>query len=449
MRFKTIISGIIGFSGSYFALMRLLYDAAPATILDEWSRPLWAGIIDDKWAQIIALTFAALSIFVGAWLAAAWNKARHWKESLKFGINAGLISGTLSFNFVGAPWAGLVAQREVLEAANIRLTEMEGGRILVNAFSNTIQQTYSVFWLFLIPAIILGALGGLLYALDIQPEEKERGPHQRGWLFRLPAYTLTISGIASFILMYAILALLSEKIAEAAIDFNAATDIPANMLPIFASIIVTPFFAIPALITSIWAIKGWLAGKKGVTLFIIWILFLFTLTYSFAADTLRFFYSLIQIGLTSILLKLLGVTILVVLSLWFLSDEPAEDKRKFTFTEWLGYLLTQGILGGTQVFASSAAFALSLVVITIPNIPHLMSTPSDTPIDPPVRLVKSLFGTLQNAALGVIVGMIILAAILGGLTVFVRGIFGMNKRMPLPQEKAQEDEWKVEDLYTN
>ena len=35
MRLKTIVSGIIGFGGAYFALMRLMYDAVPAPILDE------------------------------------------------------------------------------------------------------------------------------------------------------------------------------------------------------------------------------------------------------------------------------------------------------------------------------------------------------------------------------------------------------------------------------
>ena len=445
MRLKTIVSGIIGFGGAYFALMRLMYDALPATILNEWPAPIWEGVVEEKWVQIAVFGFAALSVFLGGWLSASWNKARHWKESIRFGSSAGLISGALSFNFVGAAWAGLVAQREVLETTNIALTEMEGGKILVNAVTKTIQQSYSVIWLFILSALVLGALGGLLYVFDIRPKEKEMRPRESGWLFRLPAHTLTLSGIASFIVMYAIISILSEIIADTAVDYNMMPDLPPQLILALVVTSIIPLFGIPFLLTLIWMIRRWKINKEGGILFFIWTVFLFALVYFFSNNTLRYIFSLLEIGLANVVITLFAIFLGVFLLMWFLSVEPAEDRLRFSFADWMGYALTQGILGGTQLFASSMAFAFSVVLITVNNIPHLMSTPSDTPPTPPVEQIESLFRTQQGMSLYAMGAMFVIALILGGITALLRGITGMNKKLP-EARKSQEVEFKMDSM---
>lgn len=443
MSLKTIVSGIIAATGSYLALMRLVYDYLPAQFVANWPSPPWEGLIEENWVNIAVLGFTALSLFLGGWLSASWNGARHWRESVRFGTNAGLIAGALNYNFVGAPWAGLVAQREVLEKANIALTEMEGGKILVNAVTNTIQQSYSAIWLFILPAIILGAFGGLFFALDIQPKEKKKEPRKSGWLFRLPAYTLTLSGLVSLIIMYALMLLLPEIIADSAIDFNTVPNIPPHLLLPLTTVIIAPFFIEPFLLTIIWFTRRWKTHKQGRFLFFIWILFPFAFIYFLNNDSLKYLRTLFEIGLASFIFTAFSIIIGIFLLMWFLSTEPNEDKFKFSLSDWIGYALTQGILGGTQLVASSIAFALSVTLITTENIPHLLSVPSDTPPIPPAEQIEALFSIQQKSALSVMGGMFLIALVLGGITAFLRGITGMNKQPTKPQI-SQEFDFKTD-----
>ena len=428
MRLKTIASGVLASLGCYFSLMRLAYDALPAQLIADWPPPFWEGIIEEKWVSLAIVSFAALSLFLGGWLSASWNRARNWKESVRFGANAGLIAGALSFSFVGAPWAGLLAQKEVLEKVNISLTEIEGGRILVNAVVGTIQRSYSMVWEFLIPAIILGALGGILFVLDIKTDEKVKGPRKSGWLFRLPAYTLSLSGIVSFIIMYAIIAVLPEIITTTAMDYSMVPDLPPELILPITIASTIPFFAIPFLLSAIWVARRWGTDKQGGFLFLAWVFLFWVLVYFLSNNTFRYLFSLFEIGLSNFVISVIATIFGVFLLMWFLSNEPTEDRLTFSFSEWMGYALAQGILGGTQLFASSMAFALSVVLIAVVNIPHLMSIPSDTPIPPPAEQIETLFVTQQRLALLAMGGMFVVALVLGGITALVRRIAGMNKK---------------------
>ena len=139
-------------------------------------------------------------------------------------------------------------------------------------------------------------------------------------------------------------------------------------------------------------------------------------------------------GLASFIFTAFAIIVGVFLLMWFFSTEPNEDKFKFSFSDWMGYALTQGILGGTQLIASSIAFALSITLIATQNISHLLpSVPADTPLPPPVEQIKTLFSVQQKSALVVMGGMFLLALVLGGITALLRGITGMNKQPSKPQ----------------
>jgi len=425
MRLKTVISGILSSLGCYLALMRLAYDTLPAQLIPNWSTPLWDGLLQDEWVKIIVYGFAALSLLVGGWLSASWNKARNRKESLRFGASAGLIAGALSFDLVGAAWAGLLGQSEILKNANITLTEAEGGEILLNAIIETAQRTYGMIWEFIIPSILLGALGGLIFALELKPEEKPAHPQKSGWLFRLSAFTLVISGVFSAIIMFAVLILFPEILTDMAIDFNLTPTIPPELLITFASLSTALAIGLPLLLTWVWVFRRWKTYKKERSLSIVWLLITFAPASYYAFKAL---YSLFNLGLVNFGAIILIVIIGAFLLMWFISSEPTQEARRHTLADWIGYALTQGVLGGTQFFAGIAAFSLSLVLISVTNIPHLMSVPSEVVETPLVEQIDLLFKTQQSGSLAIIGAMTVIALLLGVITVFLRWATGINQR---------------------
>lgn len=427
MRLKTILSGIIASLGCYLALMRLAYDTLPTQSVIGWQTPLWDGILQDSWVKIIIYGFAALSLLVGGWLSASWNQARNWKESIRFSASAGLIAGALSFNFVGAAWAGLLGQQEILKNFNLPLSEAEGGQILLDAIIETAQRTYGIIWEFIIPAVFITALGGLIFALDIKSEEKATAPPRKsGWLFRLPAYTLVISGVFSLIIMLAVLDLFPEILTDLAIDLNLTPSIPPQLLLTFASLSTILSIGLPLLLTWVWALRRWKTHKNERFLSIVWLLLTFIPTSYYGFRSL---YSLFFLGLAGLSATILVLIIGAFLLMWFFSSEPAtQELRTHSLSDWAGYVLTQGILGGTQFVASIAALAFSLVMISVTNIPYLMSIPSEIVETSPVEQVENLFAIQRAVSLYTILTMAVVALILGAITVFLRWATGINRR---------------------
>jgi hypothetical protein len=244
--------------------------------------------------------------------------------------------------------------------------------------------------------------------------------------------------------MYALMVLLPEIITNTAIDLNVIPNLPPDFLLPLTTAMTAPFFIVPFLLTIIWFAKRWKIYKKGGVLFFTWILFPFAFTYFFNNDSLNYLSTLFEMGLASFIFMAFAIMIGVFLLIWFLSTEPNEDKFKFSFSDWMGYALTQGILGGTQLIASSTAFALSVTLITTENIPRLLpSVSSDGQISSFAEQVERLFSIHQQSALAIMGGMFLLALILGGLTALLRGITGMNKQ-PLKPPSPQEFNFKTD-----
>lgn len=432
MSLKTIFAGLLAALGSYFALMRLAYDMLPAQFIDGWASPFWEGVFEDQQVIITASIFTAISLFLGGWLSALWNKARNWKESLRHGASAGLIAGALSFNLVGAPWAGLLAQQEIYKNLDLNLSELAGTEVLFNAIMRTIQQTYSMIWLFILPSIFLGALGGLLFALDLKPEDKSAPSAKTGWLFRLPAYTLSITGIISVILMYMLTSLLFDTLEDMVTENNYVIALSPQLLSSFSSIITFLLFLLPYLLTIVWILRRWNKYPKSRFLSVFWILLPFLLLWFLANDVFRQLFNLSAILANPIVFFMMtGIFIFSILTfylMWFFSSNSGVEKSKYSLGDWAGYALTHGILGGTQIFASSIALALSMVLVSVTNIPTLLSTPDSTVTDTPVEQIELLFATQQSASLSAIGAMTLIALLFGGITVFLRWVTGINRR---------------------
>lgn len=439
MSLKTIFSGTLASIGSYFALMRLAYDMLPARLTDGWASPFWEGIFEDQLVIITVYIFTAISLFLGGWLSASWNKARNWKESLRLGASAGLIAGALSFNLVGAPWAGLQAQQDIYKNLGLNLSELAGTKILFDAIMGTIQQTYSLIWLFILPSMILGALGGLLFARDIKEDEKSTPPAKSGWLFRLPAYTLSLTGIVSIMLMYILTSVLFDTLEDMATENNYVLALSPQLLSSFSLIITLLLFLLPYLLTIVWILRRWNKSPKSRFLSIFWILFPFALLWFLANDVFRQLFNLSAILSAPIVFFMMtAIFIFLIFTfylMWFFSSNVDIEKSKYSLEDWAGYALTHGILGGTQIFASSIALAFSMVLVSVTNIPTLLSTPDSTVTDTPVEQIELLFTTQQSASLSTIGAMTVIALLLGGITVFLRWVTGINRR-EISQEKS-------------
>jgi hypothetical protein len=110
-----------------------------------------------------------------------------------------------------------------------------------------------------------------------------------------------------------------------------------------------------------------------------------------------------------------------------------DDSEGFPYhpSDWFGYGLTYGILGGTQIIMGVVALALALTLIAIINIPHLITSGvvDKSPTDQVIYL-----HTIQYAAsaTAVLVSLLIGLIVAGSLS-FTRTVMGVKDFPPQPQ----------------
>ncbi|NOH03206.1 MAG: hypothetical protein HND47_15210 [Chloroflexi bacterium] len=97
-----------------------------------------------------------------------------------------------------------------------------------------------------------------------------------------------------------------------------------------------------------------------------------------------------------------------------ISTPVTEGIEKYRASDWLGYILAQGILGGTQLFVSFPAYYFLISLATV-NIPHLVSSGvvEQTPSQQILQISQTLtalanFLIAISAAGGWILGLVIL-----------------------------------------
>lgn len=441
MRLKTVFSGIFAGVGLYFTFMRLAYDSLPAQFIKGWRTPVWQGLLSDEWVSIIIFGFAALSLLLGGWLAAAWNKAKTLRDCLSLGASAGLIAGALGFNLVGGAWAGLIAQKEIYLHLGETLSEKAATELIVNAVSETTAQTQFMFWQFMIASVLLGILGGFFFALENKKEWKTAPALESGWLYRLPAYMLTLSGLVSFLLMFVLMYPLSESTINTLFE-NALTpsNIPSQFMLFITSLTAIPLFLLPFLVTIAWLIKGGKKNHWSWVLSLIWSSFLAALIYFFSNNVFRYIFDLLLLFDLKTFIGA-GITAIIILGgIYLATKTPSDEKVSFSVADWIGFALTQGILSGTQFLSGSVTFSLSLVLVTVLNITTLFGTPSDQIPPLPVKQIQDLFAIQRSAALTVIGGMSIVALLIGFVILFLRGITSANRRTP--KRKSEMEMWK-------
>lgn len=416
MRIRIVGSGLVSGLFCLTALWFPWYMAEPAGIAQDWTFQQSAANFPG-WMSTAVTVFCALTVFAFGWVAARWNWAKTRRSSLLDGAGSGLIAGCVIYDFVGAFHFGLLGQADILKAFYREVGESEGLVLLFDAISATSSLVYLNFIAIVFACIFIGALGGLASAIDLEDVwgKPPREPHR--WLFRLSAYTLTLTGAGWLFLIIVVFSVFQDALFESMTNAaNEGSLTGLKMPPFFVAAVayLTGFvMTLPAIgLTWGWIVRAWKGAGWWKPFYALWLAATFYVT-GWAAN------SFIRYVSTGLMFETFGFYPLVILwlvvigSLVFgflggmLSEGAPSTGGKYNFYDWLGYALTQGILGGTQAFMSVPAFALVFALVTIENIPHLTQT--GIVELPPAGQVIQLFKVLTVTA-----QVLIVACAIGG-----------------------------------
>jgi hypothetical protein len=428
MRMRITIAGIVAGVLCFLPLRFIYYNLEPAQYVQFWPDAAQAAQY-PTWMETAILIFCGVILFVFGWIAARWNWAGNWRSSLLSGAGSGLLAGCLLFDFIGVFHYGLQAQSEVLMNYSNPLTELEGMRILLEAVFKTGTSLYLNFMRIVLNCTGLGALGGLSSALiDVQDFWGREPRRPDGWLFRLNAYLLAILGVVNLVVTIAVLQTLWEKALDTTLkyaeqynlqfgsDFTQILFLPAGYLVGMISILL------PVSFTWGWIYRTWRKQRRPGVLSGLWVLVtgggvlyaLYNSIKTAGSFPLDIYFGLIPQALVLVIGVVLGL---------MMEDRSAGDHLRFS--DWLGFGLGYGILGGTQIMMGTVAYAVSLVLITIENIPHLTTTGMVT--QNPTEQVRQLFSFQSKMAGAAISSSLIIGLILAGLVSFIRRIFKIKE----------------------
>lgn len=410
MRIRVVLSGIFSGAICLAALWYPWFAMEPAGLAPDWPYQN-RSILLPYWVPTAMLVFCGLTIFIFGWVSARWNWAGTWRASLLAGAGAGSIAGCLIYDFIGAFHFGLMGQSGILKVFYAEVSESRGIELLIEAIAGTALTMYPYFLAVMAGSIVLGGLGGVSSAIDVEDVWGKPPRDPDSWLFRLPGYTLTVSGFACMIVALAGLLVLQESAVKAAIA-NEITRLDAIPIFIVLSAYVTCLLMIllPMSLTWGWIIQAWKGAGLWRVLYGIWvILTLLMLVWLIQAlpfqEGLRFVF-----GFEALQPMILGLLMILVLSigvgLGLLSRPVSSSLAKYKGSDWVGYALAQGILGGTQVFVCLPAYALVLVLISIVNIPHLVQAEvvESTPTEQMLQLFNVLVTSAQTLMLACAIG---------------------------------------------
>lgn len=411
MRIRIVSSGIVSGVFCLIALWFPWYMIEPAGIVTDWTYQNEAATFPG-WLPNGVYLFCALTLFAFGWVAARWNWSKTWRSSLLAGAGSGLIAGCIIYDYIGAFRFGILGQADILKVFYREVGETEGITLLVNAIVSSANLIYFNFIMILVGSLVLAGLGGLASSLDLEDVWGKPPRDADEWLFRLPAYTLSVTGVACFIVAIAVFSILEESATNVMVKGNlTGLNAPPAFILIASYIGCLAMVMPPIGLTWGWIFRAWKAAGLWKFLYVVWLI----LTILFTGWLLQNFF--VQ-GRTALLIDMLsifpvlfipavvigGLTLGMVCGV--LSEPVAPTVAKYHFYDWLGYALTQGILGGTQVFMSVTAYALVLTLVAIENIPHLMQTGlvDLSPGQQVIQLFRVMSGIVQGTMLICAVG---------------------------------------------
>lgn len=438
MRIRVVISGIVSGLFCLTALWFPWYMVEPAGFVPDWIFQSQAGLI-PPWFQTAVYVFCALTIFSLGWVAARWNWSKTWRSSLLAGAGSGLIAGCIIYDFIGAFRFGLLGQADILKAVYRDVGETEGLVLLLEAINGSANLIYLNFIGILFACTAIGALGGLASTIDLEDVwgKPPRDPDR--WLSRLPAYTLTLTGHGCLIVLIAVITLLQESVSNIAIEENlTGLKMPPTFISVVSCLACLVFIFPPIGLTWGWMFRAWKRAGLWKFFHITWIGLTVLLVGWLFNGFIRYVASAFLFDAMGpfpymfIWLVVIGSLGLGFLAGWLSDDSPSSGDR-MNFYDWLGYVLTQGILGGTQAFMSITAYSLVLVLVTIENIPHLTQTGT---VDlSPSQQVAQLF----NVMAGIAQAMVIISAVGGWFFALIVLLFRKFLKIHPVQPKMEND----------
>jgi hypothetical protein len=433
MRVRTVITGLAAAAICLAALWVQYYNFQPSQIVPGWLDSNRAAQIPN-WISTAVLLFCGVVLFLFGWVAARWNWADRWQRSLQFGAGMGLLAGCLIFDFIGVFWSSIKGQAEILSNFYNPLSEAEGTRILIQAILQTGSLLYVNFVLVVLACILLGGLGGIVSTIVDRKDFWGSDPRNpEGWLFRLPGYLLTLSGFINLIISIAVLSLLHRRmlntVAQFAEKYETQLDVrfSSQLFQFFSNLAAWLFAFLPFGITWGWTLRRWLVRKKVDVSSAFWILLtaacLWLVSWYIAPDTFRQPLNLLLLGFATLAGAFIGL----------LTRDRAEGFA-YHLSDWVGYSLTYGILGGTQIVMGTLAYGLALALIGVVNIPHL--TASGVVDKNPVDQVHSLYTIQSTSAALAILASIVVGLLFASLVSFLRTIFRVKDISSLPDEST-------------
>ncbi|MBL8063080.1 MAG: hypothetical protein JNK32_08690 [Anaerolineales bacterium] len=317
MRIRVLLSGVFSGVICLIALWYPWYVMDPARVAPDWPYQNRSIALPD-WIPTAMLAFCGLTVFVFGWVSARWNWSKTWRQSLLSGLGAGLIAGCFIYDFIGAFHFGLIGQEGILNAFYTEVDKIKGIELLIEAISGTAVSIYLNFLAIMVGCIILGGLGGISSSIDLEDVWGKPPCDPDSWLFRIPAYTLTVTGLACMFVTLAGLLVLQESAIKAAVD-NTLTGL--NSLPIF--IVIVAYIAclfmilLPMSLTWGWILRAWQGAGLWRILYGFWVvatllilIWLFQFVPYFENLVLLFgleFFQIIILGLIAIIFVAAGV----------------------------------------------------------------------------------------------------------------------------------------------
>jgi len=430
MRIRVVISGIVAGVVCQFILRSMVFSVRLGKILPGWAVSD-SSINVPEWLDAALIGLAVFTVFVFGWVAARWNWSRTWNASFLSGAGSGLIAAALAYCLVGAFHAGVEGQINILTSLTRPVSEDEGMILLLDGLSLTALKIYSWFGLYLIVGVTAGALGGLASMVDRNDVWGKPVPVQDPSLFRLAAYGLTLNGLLNLIVVIAVFQLLAETATKTVTDNDLwdAITYPPNLIYLLSLWAGLLMLCAPLALTWGWTLRDWIAERKRSIVTAIWVL----VTFGYVA------YTLVSYAVENSFMGIIifapvgGMVLFLALAAtlgWSIKPQTESEWTPYRFGDLLGYLLTCGILGGAQIIVGAVAYSLSIVLVTIVDIPHLMNMeePVTTTM---VEQVYDLYGMLVSSSLTAMAACMVIALVFRWLDKFVRWIF-VSKKGPIP-----------------
>lgn len=434
MRVRIVVPGIVSGLFCFSALWFPWYMVEPAGIVSDWIFQAEAASFPE-WLPTAVYAFCALTIFAFGWVSARWNWSKTWQSSLLAGAGSGVIAGCIIYDLIGAFRFGLLGQAEMLKSYYLEAGQNQNGLALVfESVSITEYQIYLKFILMLFAGVLIGGLGGITSAVDLEDVWGKPPREPDFWLFRLPAYTLSLTGFGLMVFTISYFGGFQE-ILQSSILENELSDLKNPPSFVFAMAYLASYALIfpPIGLTWGWIFSNWRVTGSLNPLHGIWL----------AASLVGVGWAVgefIQKDTTGLTFAAfsqhpLGIFFYAVFALLvmgfvggYISETPVRAQVRYTVYDWLGYGLTQGIFGGTQAFIIIPAFSLVLMMVPAEYLQYLRQA-GFAGLSPAEQVVQ-LFRLMSGISLGLFFISIVVGWLFAAIVLVFRKLLGIESAKP-------------------